>query len=85
VEDTWDTVFEPFARDAAAAFILAQILTQLKDTIRADPDQAVVTLDQAVKELYPYTRIYQAQYRVYLLAVAGQVAPKDDPTADTPS
>lgn len=81
MEDTWDAVFEPFARDAAAAFILAQILTQLKDTIKSDPDQAVVTLDQAIRELYPYTKIYQAHYQAYLLAAAGRLSPKDDLTS----
>lgn len=80
MSDTWSTVLEPFANDPAAAFVLAQIFTQLKETIKTHPDQAVATLDQAIKELYPYTKIYQAQYKVYLLAAAGQLAPKDDPT-----
>jgi hypothetical protein len=80
MSDTWNTVLEPFSNDPASAFVLAQIFTQLKETIKTHPDQAVATLDQAIKELYPYTQIYQAQYKVYLLAAAGQLSPKDDPT-----
>jgi len=80
VADTWN-VWEPFSSDPEGAFILAQILTQLKETIKTDPDEAVATLDQAIKELYPYTAIYQAQFKVYQLAVAGKLSPKDDPTS----
>jgi hypothetical protein len=79
MSDTWN-VWEPFSGDPESAFILAQIFYQLKETIRTDPDQAVATLDQAIKELYPYTQIYKAQFQVYKLAVEGKLSPKDDPT-----
>jgi hypothetical protein len=80
MSDTWNTVLEPFSNDPASAFVLAQIFSALKETIRTDPDQAIATLDQAIEELYPYTAIYQAQLKVYRLAVEGKLSPKDDPT-----
>jgi len=80
MSDTWN-VWEPFSGDAESAFILAQIFNQLKETIRTDPDQAIATLDKAIRELYPYTTIYKAQFQVYKLAVEGKLSPKDDPLA----
>lgn len=80
MSDTWNTVLEPFSSDPASAFVLAQIFNGLKETIKTDPDQAIATLDQAIRELYPYTAIYQAQFKVYELAVEGKLSPKDDPT-----
>ncbi|HJR09001.1 MAG TPA: hypothetical protein VJ842_17210 [Pyrinomonadaceae bacterium] len=79
MSDAWN-VWEPFSVDPDSAFILAQILAQLKEAIKTDPNQAIATLDQAITELYPYTPIYKAQFRVYELAVAGKLPPKDDPT-----
>jgi hypothetical protein len=78
MSDTWN-VWEPFSRDAESAFILAQILSQLKEIIKSDPDEAVATLDQAIKELYPYTAIYRAQFKVYMLAVEGKLSPDAEP------
>jgi hypothetical protein len=79
MSDTWN-VWGPFSDEPKSAFILAQIFSQLKETIRTDPDQAVATLDQAIKELYPYTEIYKTQFQVYKLAVEGKLSPKDEPT-----
>jgi hypothetical protein len=79
MSDAWN-VWEPFSDDPDSAFILAQIFARLKETIKTDPDQAIATLDQAIRELYPYTEIYKAQFKVYELAVAGKLSPKDDPT-----
>jgi hypothetical protein len=79
MSDAWN-VWEPFSDDPESAFILAQIFSQLKEAIKTNPDKAVATLDQAIKELYPYTSIYQAQYKVYQLAAEGKLSPKDDPT-----
>lgn len=74
-------VFEPFSNDPHSAFLLAQILAILKETIKTNPEEAVATLDEGIKELYPYTQIYQAQYKLYQLATEGKLSPKDDPLA----
>jgi hypothetical protein len=79
MSDAWN-VWEPFSDDPDSAFILAQIFAQLKEIIKTDPDRAIATLDQAIREPYPYTPIYKAQFKVYELAVAGKLSPKDDPT-----
>jgi uncharacterized protein YecA (UPF0149 family) len=78
MSDTWN-VFEPFSDEPQSAFVLAQILSQLKETIKTNPEEAITTLDQAIEELYPYTEIYKAQYKVYQLAVEGKLAPQNDP------
>lgn len=83
MSDAWN-VWEPFSDDPDSAFILAQIFAQLKEIIKSDPDRAIATLDQAIRELYPYTPIYKAQFKVYELAVAGKLSPKDDPTKPQP-
>jgi hypothetical protein len=61
MSDAWN-VWEPFSGEPESAFVLAQIFSRLKETIKINPDEAVATLDQAIKELYPYTEIYQTQY-----------------------
>ena len=81
MSDTWNTVLEPFSNDPAAAFVFAQILSSLKEAIKTSPDEAIATLDEAIRGLYPYTAIYQAQFKVYELAIAGKLSPKDDPTS----
>ena len=80
-DEIWDSIVESFADDSAAAFILAQVLFQIKEEIKKGRGpSAVETLEQGIERLYPYTDDYNAGYKLYLLSVAGKLKPKHDPT-----
>jgi hypothetical protein len=79
--EIWNGIVEPFSGDPAAAFILAQVLFELKEEIRKGRKQsAIKTLEEGIAKLYPYTDAHKAAYELYLLSVAGKLRPKHDPT-----
>lgn len=79
--EVWDSIVETFSGDPAAAFILAQVLFQLKEEIRQGRKQsAITTLEEGIAKLYPYTDAHRAAYKLYLLSVAGKLRPRYDPT-----
>lgn len=83
IDSSWDNILEPFSQNSAAAFILAQTLFALKEGIQRGPEgslSAIQTLEQGIEKLYPYTGTYSAAYKLYLLALEGNLQPKHDPT-----
>jgi hypothetical protein len=79
--EIWDSIVEPFASDPAGAFVLAQVLFQLKEEIRnGRKESAITTLEEGIATLYPYTDAHRAAYKLYLLSVAGNLRPNHDPT-----
>ena len=82
-DDIWDCALEPFAEHPAAAFIFAQTLFMLKEKIRSGPEGTLLVvqaIEQGIEKVYPYTAAHQAAYKLYLLAVEGNLLPKNDPT-----
>lgn len=83
IDASWDSALEPFSRDAAAAFILAQTLFVIKESINSGPEgslSAIKALEQGIEQLYPYTDAHTAAYQLYLFALEGNLLPKHDPT-----
>jgi hypothetical protein len=79
MSDFWDIVLEPYSNDPAAAFMLAQNFSILKQKIQTNPSEAVSTLDEAIEKLYPYTQAHSAAYQLFLLAIQGKLSPEHDP------
>lgn len=82
-DDIWESVLEPYAEDASAAFILAQTFHYLKETLNNHPKgQAVVAqaLELGIEKLFLYTEHHKASFQLYLIALAGNLKPKHDPT-----
>lgn len=83
IDASWDIALEPFSHEPAAAFILAQTLFLLKESIRRGPEDslsAIQTLEEGIEKLYTYTGAHSAAYKLYLLALEGNLLPKHDPT-----
>lgn len=80
-DEVWDSIAEAFENDPAAAFILAQVLSQLKELIKKKRTaKAVEAIDTGIETLFPFTDDYQASLKLYHLSVAGKLKPKHDPT-----
>ena len=80
-DEVWESIAEAFADDPARAFMLAQVLSQLREQIKKERGSSLIdVLDLGIEKLYPYTDDYSAAYKLYLLSVAGKLKPKDDPT-----
>jgi hypothetical protein len=80
-DEVWDSIVESFADDSAAAFILAQVLSEFKEQIKKGRGSAVAKdLERGIEKLYPYTEEYRAGLTLYRLSVAGKLKPKHDPT-----
>ena len=80
-DEVWESIAEAFANDPASAFILAQVLSQLKELIKKKrSERAIQAIDLGIEKLYPYTDDHKAAYRLYLLSVAGKLKPNHDPT-----
>ena len=80
-DEIWESIAESFADDPAAAGILAQVLSQLRELIKKKrSERAVEAIDLGIEKLYPYTEDHKAAYKLYLLSAAGKLKPKHDPT-----
>lgn len=82
-DDVWDGALDPFAHDPAAAFILSQLLFRFKQSINSGPEAClwvINALDQGIERLCPFTDAHTAAYKLYLLAVEGNLRPEHDPT-----
>jgi hypothetical protein len=81
-DETWNDVLELYARDADRAFILAQVLFCLKQTLKKPKGKKTVAraLELAIEKLYPYTGYYKASQKIFTTALAGKLKPKHDPT-----
>jgi hypothetical protein len=81
-DELWNGVLEPYAKDPDGAFILAQILFSLKETLQTPKGKESVSLalDLAIDKLYPYTEHFQASRSLFTTALSGDLKPKDDPT-----
>ena len=79
-DEVWGSIAEAFSKDPAAAFILAQVLSQLKEEIKKGRKQkAIRALEEGIEKLFPYTDAHKASYKLYLLSVAGNLRPQHDP------
>lgn len=79
--EVWDSIAEAFESDPAAAFILAQVLSELKELIKKKRKaEAIEAIDTGIEILYSFTDDYRAGFKLYLLSVAGKLKPKHDPT-----
>lgn len=80
-DEVWDSIAEAFENDPAAAFILAQVLSQLKELIKKNRKaQVIEAIDTGIDTLFPFTDDYRASLKLYHLSVAGRLKPKHDPT-----
>jgi hypothetical protein len=80
-DEVWESIADAFADDPAAAFILAQVLFEIRKQIKRGRASTLIEgLDVGIEKLYPFTDDFKAAYKLYLLSVAGNLKPKDDPT-----
>ncbi|MFY9621202.1 MAG: hypothetical protein WAM70_11865 [Pyrinomonadaceae bacterium] len=80
-DEVWESIADAFANDPAAAFILAQVLFEIRKQIKKGRVSKVIeSLDTGIEKLYPFTDDHKAAYKLYLLSVAGNLKPKHDPT-----
>lgn len=80
-DDIWESVLEPYANDPNGAFILAQTLFYLKQTLKDPKGKASVirALELGIETLYPYTEHHKASFQLFQIALAGNLKPKHDP------
>jgi len=80
-DEVWETIAKAFADDPAAAFILAQLLFEIRRQVKEGRrSTAIETLEVGIGKLYPYTHDHKAAYELYLLSLAGTLKPQHDPT-----
>jgi hypothetical protein len=79
--ETWDIIVERFEGNPGTAFIFAQFLHVLKEQIeRGQVALVAESLKEGFEKLYVHTDQYKAAYRLYLLALEGNLSPQHDPT-----
>lgn len=81
-DEIWNDVLEPYATDANRAFILAQILFCLKQTLDSPKGKASVshTLELAIEKLYSYTEHHRASFQLFQIALVGNLKSEHEPT-----
>lgn len=80
-DEVWESIADAFANDPAFAFILAQVLFEIRKQIKKGRGASVIELlDTGIEKLYPFTDDFKAAYKLYMLSVAGNLKPKHDPT-----
>jgi hypothetical protein len=82
-EDTWRAILEPsLCEDSAAVEILARLLITLKNAIDSGPEGAMRasnTLLRGIEVMYLYTGAHKAALKLYVLSLAGNLKPQDEP------
>jgi hypothetical protein len=80
-DEVWESIADAFENDPAAAFILAQVLFEIRKRIKKGRASTLIEgLDVGIEKLYPFTDDFKAAYKLYQLSVAGTLKPKHDPT-----
>ena len=80
-DEVWESIADAFAKDPAAAFMLAQVLFEIRKQIKRGSGATLIEgLDVGIEKLYPFTDDFKAAYKLYMLSIAGNLKPKDDPT-----
>jgi hypothetical protein len=80
-DEVWESIADAFADDSAGAFMLAQVLFEIRKQIKKGRGLSMIeSLDTGIEKLYPFTDDFKASYKLYMLSVAGNLKPKDDPT-----
>lgn len=79
VHKDWKSVLEVYAGHPHDAFILAQLLKQLKEHVEGGPSgrrETLAQLEFAIRTLHQYTGFNKVSRRLYRLAVAGKLSGK---------
>jgi hypothetical protein len=83
-EDFWQPILEPYENNPGLAFGLAQTFVMLQRSLakgRAGRKEVIQSLENAIRELYPYTHFHQACLRLYARATSPEALPTHlDPT-----
>jgi hypothetical protein len=82
-ETTWNIILEPaLCQDPAAVECLARLLFTIKKAIESGADgvrRASETLSQGIELIYTHTDAHKAALELYLLSLAGDLKPQDEP------
>ncbi|HEU4596817.1 MAG TPA: hypothetical protein VFS10_16885 [Pyrinomonadaceae bacterium] len=82
-EQTWLNILEPELRkDAAAVECLVRLLFLIKKEINDGPEgvmRASQILSNGIEVMYLYTNAHKAALKLYVLSLAGELRPQDEP------
>lgn len=83
--EDWEIVFKVYAEQPKLAFILAQHLTHLKESLQRGPEgalEAIAEIDLGIESLYPHTDFQKAGHKLFSLAVAGTITTEQEKMID---
>lgn len=82
-DQTWLNILEPeLCKDPAAVECLARLLFSIKKEINsgsAGVKRASEILSSGIEFMYLYTNAHKAALKLYLLSLAGELKPQDEP------
>ena len=79
VHKDWKSVLEVYAGHPHDAFILAQLLKQLKEHVEGGPNgrrETLAQLEFGIKTLHQYTGFSKVSRKLYRLAISGKLTAK---------
>ncbi|HZH92182.1 MAG TPA: hypothetical protein VEX70_16410 [Pyrinomonadaceae bacterium] len=82
-DESWINIIEPeLCKDSAAVELLARLLFTIKKEINsgsAGVRRASKILSNGIEVLYLYTSAHKAALELYVLSLAGELKPQDEP------
>jgi hypothetical protein len=82
-DETWIAILEPeLCKDSAAVELLARLLFVLRKEINSGADgvtRASEILSNGIDVMYLYTDAHKAALELYVLSLAGELKPQDEP------
>jgi hypothetical protein len=82
-DETWIDILEPeLCKDSAAVELLARLLFVLRKEINSGADgvtRASKILSNGIDVMYLYTDAHKAALELYVLSLAGELKPQDEP------
>jgi hypothetical protein len=79
--ESWNIVFEVYARHPALALSLAYQLTAVKQSLQRGPigiPEAITGLDQAIEALYPHTDFHKVGRKLFCRTIEGTISNKQE-------
>jgi hypothetical protein len=73
--EAWEIAFEPYSEHPTDAYVLARVLTAVKQLLQTQPPHvstAATSLDEACESLFAFTQFREAGYDLFRTVIEGR-------------
>ena len=84
--EAWETAFEPYAEHPLDAYVLARVLTAVKQLLQTQPphvSNAATALDDACESLFEFTQFREAGYDLFRVVIEGRATRAQEDLMDS--